>query len=911
MAVTAKFQADFSSFQSAVDKAEVQLRSFEQGAGKVESSLNRMANSLSGTKLIQDANLMAAAVDKVGGVSALTERELQRVGAQAQEAAAKMRALGVGVPEHLQKIADATRSVDTANRGWSASLGNINAVLGTFGAAITVGAVVNFGREVLGAGDRIKKMADQVSESTDNIQRLMYIAGQSGTSVEALVSAAQNLQQRLGDDTSGAAGAMKRLGVNADTFNKLGTYDQIATLAEGIRGLHDPTEQASVSSALFGKTWKEILPAIKGGMKEVGDAAPIMSNDVVEALDAIGDAMTRAKQQSIVWGGQVVVAFQAFDRAVLSVRQSLVSQFLPVAEDANNKIRWFDAGLDGLAGAAARAAENTKSLRVDGMEPLPKILAPTGDALAGLNRQLDLNRASMNAATESAKKHADMIRAHQVDALKAANIAAYDNLAAMSKLNQELQHIEKPARDAVFVLGDLAKVGTVAPVTAALVHLSSRALPDLNIKLQDVGRTATESFGHARSAAAGFGDFLSHDLGKVVVGAFQGGGNVGKSIGASVGNELVGGLSKTISQSAGKLLSGFGSFLGPVGSLLGGAIGGLVGKLFDNPEKQINPLRQAFVDAAGGLGQLNERAHDAGITLDHLLDARNPKQYEAAIKDLNAAFQFQDAAMQTLDETAAKYGFTLAELPDKFRQGKLDDQFLQLFKDQQILAAGGFAFDAVIQKQVGSFNDLIHAALDTGATIPEQLKPAIQRLIDMGQATDSAGNALTDIGQLTFAETLDRKFSTLLGTINKLVDAISRGLGGAITSIPSPSPIHVPVILDFPTSGTPEFAATGGIVGDSGVQHFTRGGVVQFRPRGTDTVPAMLTPGEMVLNAGQQKAVGGLLRAGGGGAGGGSSITVSIGSVGVSESEAEFGQKVSAASIAALRARGVRFSRSA
>ncbi len=42
--------------------------------------------------------------------------------------------------------------------------------------------------------------------------------------------------------------------------------------------------------------------------------------------------------------------------------------------------------------------------------------------------------------------------------------------------------------------------------------------------------------------------------------------------------------------------------------------------------------------------------------------------------------------------------------------------------------------------------------------------------------------------------------------------------------------------------------ATGGIV------YASRG----FQPKGTDTVPAMLTPGEMVLTRDQQKALGGM-----------------------------------------------------
>ena len=107
MAITATFKADFSSFATAVDKAQAQLRSFETGASKVEKSLSRMTDSFSGRRVIQDATLTAKAIEEIGGVSKLTESELKRVGSQAQEAMAKLKALGMEVPPGIQKIADA------------------------------------------------------------------------------------------------------------------------------------------------------------------------------------------------------------------------------------------------------------------------------------------------------------------------------------------------------------------------------------------------------------------------------------------------------------------------------------------------------------------------------------------------------------------------------------------------------------------------------------------------------------------------------------------------------------------------------------------------------------------------------------------------------------------------------------
>lgn len=109
MAVTGTFIGDFSSFQAAVDQSDVKIRQFESNSAKVETTLNRVANAFSGRKIIQEATLMAAAIEKGGGAATLTASELQRAGNVAAEAAEKMRALGIAVPENINKLAESAK----------------------------------------------------------------------------------------------------------------------------------------------------------------------------------------------------------------------------------------------------------------------------------------------------------------------------------------------------------------------------------------------------------------------------------------------------------------------------------------------------------------------------------------------------------------------------------------------------------------------------------------------------------------------------------------------------------------------------------------------------------------------------------------------------------------------------------
>jgi len=109
--LTGNLVADFSSFYDAVSKAEKHLVDFSGGADKAGKRLDAMVDGFSGKKVIQDATLMAEAVDRVGGVSKLTESELEKLGAKASEAAAKLRAMGEEVPAKLQAIVSASRDV--------------------------------------------------------------------------------------------------------------------------------------------------------------------------------------------------------------------------------------------------------------------------------------------------------------------------------------------------------------------------------------------------------------------------------------------------------------------------------------------------------------------------------------------------------------------------------------------------------------------------------------------------------------------------------------------------------------------------------------------------------------------------------------------------------------------------------
>src|SRR5262249_9596425 len=148
------------------------LADFGKGATKVESALNRMVDNFSGRKLIQEASLLTIALEKAGGVTTLTARELEQLGAKAAEAAEKMRKLGYEVPAGIQRLANEARAANAATESLSSSFLGLNRVLGGLGIGLSVSALAGFAKTLIQDADALQRMADQSGIGTEALQRL-------------------------------------------------------------------------------------------------------------------------------------------------------------------------------------------------------------------------------------------------------------------------------------------------------------------------------------------------------------------------------------------------------------------------------------------------------------------------------------------------------------------------------------------------------------------------------------------------------------------------------------------------------------------------------------------------------------------------------------------------------------------
>jgi hypothetical protein len=364
-------------------------------------------------------------------------------------------------------------------------------------------------------------------------------------------------------------------------------------------------------------------------------------------------------------------------------------------------------------------------------------------------------------------------------------------------------------------------------------------------------------------------------LPQVILGAFQGGGKVGQSIGALFGGTIFGKDSsfvKSLTGPGGLLSKGIGGALGSVipglGTMLGGMLGDLggklFGKLFGGEEKKVNDMRDAFFGAAGGFEALAIKLSKTGDQdlVKKIFDTKTVKDFEAAVKEAQHALDLQNLAQQKLNEAMQRYGISIEDMGSKFAQQKLDEQALQLWGDWELFNAALADSGAILTKMAPSMQEYIDTALKAGATIPENLRPIIEQMIALGLLTDESGAAFGSLEEagLTFGAAVEDSMNAAADAVLELVSVIRQLYG-----LP---PVNIPVTVPG-VPGLPGAGVEGGPAGEGGqIPGLALGGHI------TSSGLAYLHAGELVTPSADSADSGPAYQPGGGGRGGGEAIVV-------------------------------------
>jgi hypothetical protein len=620
-----------------------------------------------------------------------------------------------------------------------------------------------------------------------------------------------------------------------------------------------------------------VLEEFGAAIKTVSDRAPLLGDSIGQATQRAAAALKAANLAKVV----EKIGEQTNDEA-----RKLIKQMEQTGAQAGNQF------------ARALAASN-KTIISDFDATQKALLNLQEDSLekrlALINFEYDRQQAALDTTATLFQTHYDVLQQERMQALRQATA---DWQAHLSQVQNSVQSWSKR-------IGTLLK-GVPALLQQALTGggglegfgkaLASKIGSDLiggkvedalygllNKSSRSLGNLFGQKFvGMLGDLVPGIGPIIGAALGPLIgkVGGFFkkifGGGSAGRDLVEDFVNKQFGGSFDKLHT---QLLS-----LGADGERMWVQLTQGVGR--NNPQQAqaaIDAITQALAKAAQNDATFNSKLQ---TTLERLRDiggAVSPalREYLSGLEkagrltqeniDLLAELTGQGATdWHRIEEAVARYGGDISKLGGTFQEQRMHEQWQQVIDDIALFTAGGLSVQDILNLTGKTINDLAIQSQKFGTEIPENMRPWIEQLIASGQLLDENGNKITDISKLHFGETLQTSIEQLNHTIQDLITTLG-GVPGAIAAIPKNVDVDVNVNEHHNRDDgneNPAPASTGGRVGRAKVIPFERGGQVpwpsvsgmgrrllDFTPRGTDTVPALLTPGEWVLNKGHQDVV--------------------------------------------------------
>lgn len=205
-----------------------------------------------------------------------------------------------GIQKSVKLTSKTIKDIGSAGRNLTSSLG-IPAGL-AFG-SVAYGAYRAANAAMQYAGN-IQDAADRTNTSIQGFQVLSNLLAQVGGSSEDAEMAISTFNKGVANAASGAdksfAALMKQMNIPLrDAAGNLRSLeDVLPDVAEGFKANQNASLQARMSTELFGKSGKKLIPVLNGGkqaylnwIKEQQRLGLLVSNDAVSSLDNMGDSI--------------------------------------------------------------------------------------------------------------------------------------------------------------------------------------------------------------------------------------------------------------------------------------------------------------------------------------------------------------------------------------------------------------------------------------------------------------------------------------------------------------------------------------------------------------------------------------------------------------------------------------------
>jgi hypothetical protein len=755
---------------------------------------------------------------------------------------------------------------------------------------LTIDIVVDTGRakQELAAVDQ---MVDKVTTSV-------------GSRLSAALDSVDRKWQTLTGTLSNARGILNGIAEGVGlTYAQLGLFN---------------SAMAVLGSAVSGWNAGRMIAEFFDLDKKIGNATAnlIGWSDATQVAGAKQDTMalasTRAHRVILDYNEAIRVNQEFVDQAV---RKRAPEEFARQMESWRDEIQKIQA-----AGAlpSLKAALDTHAISIKELSASYRV---SEGAVALYRDQLADEAKAHREAEEATKRHAAEAKRFR-DELERHTEAARKVEAAFFGLHEAVGQVDdrelKYVKTSVELHAQLDKIEETAHILNFGFKGMAEGLENVGTKVRDLGPDIQHQFvGPMQDATTQVLSF-KQSLDAVLRGNFaQGFSSIFKGIRDSLdpskifSNLLSGGLSSLISSGVNLLMSG-------------------VQKLFGGPSKDELAARSTVADFQKQFGTFEQMSraigeafvftgHSAGeaqMAITRLLESthQNADAAKTAIQGITDVLNEQAADQARAKALIDEYHISIDQLGPAFRAQQLNEQAKGLMNDFRLMVnVLGIDAPVAIDLMKDKINQYVQAAIATGTEVPANMKPMLEQMMSMGILTDASGTKIEDLqaSGITFAETFSQGVDRIIAKFDELIARIY-GASTAVNAMPTSRTVTITTLHDdLYTKRDAEFAAMGGYVTANGIQYLAGGGnVLRFMPRGSDVVPAMLTPGEGVLNRGAMGRIGGAAGLHRLNAGGGSGVNVSVGNItveqGMTDQQAE--EMIGRTVVQGMRRRGVRFS---
>ena len=218
---------------------------------------------------------------------------------------AKMKPLVDGMKRGSKSVKRFRSSAVSSFKGIAGGIAGIVMKVGKWialvGGAAMAATVVIF-RKMANQIDRVAKVSSQLGISVSSLQAFELAAKKGGVESEALFKGLQKMNRSISEAGMGLTTPIRGLdlmGVTLQELQRLSPDDQFMRIADGIKGITNPADQAAAAFAIFGRSGVELLPTLKqgsAGLEEFKNRAAELglnlSQQEAANVEAFNDSLT-------------------------------------------------------------------------------------------------------------------------------------------------------------------------------------------------------------------------------------------------------------------------------------------------------------------------------------------------------------------------------------------------------------------------------------------------------------------------------------------------------------------------------------------------------------------------------------------------------------------------------------------